>query len=424
MKLSQLGAFLIFVGQNYEQDRCLRSAAALSFTTLLSLVPLIAVVFSAFSAFPVFVDVSDTLRNFIFENFVPTTGESVQAHIQQFTDKAGKLTAIGTIVLVITALMLINTIESAMNDIWQVKESRKLLPKFMVYWAALTLGPLLLGASIAASAYLLSLPLFSDTELASGLKQQLLGLTPFLASTIACTLLYTLVPYTRVPVAKALAGALVAALLLELAKKGFAAYITAFPTYELIYGALATIPVFLVWLYLSWLIVLLGAEVAYSLDNFSITSSSKVRPKLDRETEQLLADFKILGLIWQGQQQGSLVDHSTFRTVTDIPSRELSQMLHRLESANLIHRTDDHQWALTCDISTLTLRDLLRVENRDLPHVRSGWNGDTPWEKAFVSAVRQSEAKLEQAFDQHLTNLYQGEAGTNHGQRREPTLKL
>lgn len=403
-RLKQLVSFLRYVAQTFYDDRCLRSSAALTYTTLLSLVPLSAVVFAVFAAFPVFDTFAAQIQSFVFENFVPTSGEAIQRYIEEFAGKTSRLTAIGTGFLILAALLLMNTIEGAMNDIWYIKSSRKAIPKFMVYWAMLTLGPILIGASLAATSYLTSLPLFGETALIAGLKAKLLALLPFFATAIACTLLYAIVPNTYVPLRNALTGAMVAAALFELAKKGFALYVTAFPTYEIIYGALATIPVFLVWLYLSWMVVLLGAEISYCL-------SHKAGAKQDGSLsagQMLLNDFKLIGLLWRAQQRDKLLDEGELVQEGAGADIDIRTSLARLQEGGLIHQTADGRWALSRDSARLTLADLYRAQANTLPEIDAGLIDQDPMARALSQALSHANRHVSAALAIHLQPIYQG----------------
>jgi membrane protein len=404
-RLQHFGAFLRLFARTYYDDRCLRSAAALCFTTLLSLVPLAAVTLSVFVAVPVFETFATEVQRFIFENFVPASGTILQQQLTELTTKAAKMTGLGIAFLTLSALLLMDTIEGAINDIWHISAQRKALPRFMVYWAMLTLGPLLIGASLAGTSYLASLPLLSDAALLLEIKTRLLGLLPFLATTLACTLLYAVVPNTHVPLRNALSGAVVAAILFELAKKGFAFYITTFSQYETIYGALAAIPVFLIWLYISWAVVLLGAELSYCLTHFSYLKAARQR---STRGQYLLHDFRSLGLIWQAQRTGHppsaamLLEHEQL-----LDEATLDEALRRLEAAQLIHQTEEDAWALSKDMSTLTLADLYRAQQLALPEIDPQWLKDDPWYQALHHVVTRTNRLALAAQETPLQPLYQ-----------------
>ncbi len=261
--------FLRYVASRFIEDNCARTAAALSYTTLLSLVPLLAVVFSILAFFPLFASLIDDIQRYIFSNFVPASSEQLQRHFQQFVETAASSGGIGLLFLMLTALMLMNTINVALNDIWQVKPRRNLFSALLLYGVVLLFGSILFAASILLTSYIVSLPFIAEGgEAVTGIRNLLLTIAPIAVTVVALLLFYVVVPNCKVPWGAGTVAAVTAALLFELAKKGFAWYVLAFPTYTVIYGALAAIPVFLVWIYLSWLVLLLGAEIARCLTTF------------------------------------------------------------------------------------------------------------------------------------------------------------
>ncbi len=263
--LAQTGNYLLHLAQDvwadFDTDRCARVAAALSFTTLLALVPLATVLFAMLSLFPVFETWQVWLEDMIFRNFVPASGDAVRTHLRQFSDKAGQLTALGLLFLIASSLLLLFTIEDAFNDIWRVKRGRKLFVRLLVYWATLTLGPVLIAVSLSMSSTMLSLAATQGGVLLDGLTATLARYLPFLLELGAYILFYMAIPNTDVKFRHALTGGVIAAILFELTKLGFGYYIINFPSYEVIYGALASIPIFFIWIYLCWLVMLAGAVI-------------------------------------------------------------------------------------------------------------------------------------------------------------------
>jgi len=255
-------------------DRLTVSAGYMAYITLLSLVPMLTVLLSVLSKFPIFADVGEVLQDFVITNFVPAAGVAVKSALTDFVANTGKMTAVGGAFLFVAALMLISNIDKSLNYIWRVKDKRRSVYSFSMYWMVLTLGPIMVGASIAATSYITSLN-FLDSEAISTVYTWFLRWLPFILSFFAFVGLYLLVPNTKVSLRDAAIGALLAAVLFELSKKGFALYITHFPSYQLIYGALAAIPILFVWVYLCWLIVLMGAEVTASLGEWQLWYSKQ-----------------------------------------------------------------------------------------------------------------------------------------------------
>ena len=262
-----LWKFTVLLLKRSDKDGLTLLAGHLAYVSLLSLVPLIAVVFSLFALFPVFSDISAQLKTFIFSNFMPATGNTIQRYLEQFVANSSKMTAVGTCGLIVTALLLIASVDSVLNKIWDSKTKRPIVFSFAVYWMVLTLGPILLVASVAVSSYLLSLNWLNLSGVHS-LIDHALRILPLLISWVTFWLLYQVVPTVRVPAKDALVGALVSGALFELSKKIFTLYIQLFPSYQLIYGVLAVIPILFLWVYVSWCIVLLGAEITVTLGEY------------------------------------------------------------------------------------------------------------------------------------------------------------
>ncbi len=262
--------YLCLLFKQIKEDKLTILASYLAYVSLLSLVPLITVIFSLFAAFPMFTDISLQLKSFIFSNFVPAVGDTIQNYLEQFVANSSRMTAVGICGLIVTSLLLISAIDNVLNIIWRANNKRPMMYSFAIYWMVLTLGPLLAGASITISTILLSQHWLSSMGF-SLMFDHIFRLFPLILSFITFWLVFCLVPHLRVPVRDAAIGALTAALLFELGKKLFGLYITMFPSYQLIYGVLAVIPILFVWIYMSWCIVLFGAEVTVSLSNYRLS---------------------------------------------------------------------------------------------------------------------------------------------------------
>ena len=277
--------YLKYLFVRFKEDRIIFYSGYLSYVTLLSMVPLLAVTFSAFSLFPVFQEWRGELEAFVFKNFVPTLGEAIQGHFVRFIENATKMTPVGLVILILLALLLIYSIDHTLNHIWRVRKNRRLIVSFSIYWVVLTLGPILIGTSLLTTSYLLSLTGFEENTLLA-VRKLFLELLPYLASFSSFLLLYLVVPNTSVHFWSALSGAMIAAILFELSKSAFALYFTHFPVYQAIYGALAIIPLLFIWVYVSWIVVLVGAQVAASLDGFLMAQRTLVNQESEFTHEQ------------------------------------------------------------------------------------------------------------------------------------------
>lgn len=245
-------------------ERITVSAGHLAYVSLLSLVPVIMVFFMIMSAFPAFEPIREEFEKFIFSSFVPTAGDVVQNYMTEFVNNASGMGFASIISLLVVALLLISNIDKTFNHLWKTQVERPLIFTVAIYWMVITLGPILILLSIAVSSYLGGLATFAD-DYTPGFGTALLKLVPWLAAIGAFLILYMIVPNRPVRAKYALFGAILATMLFELTKKGFALYVTNFPSYEVIYGALAIIPILFVWVYLSWVVVLLGAVLTYSV---------------------------------------------------------------------------------------------------------------------------------------------------------------
>lgn len=352
---SRASGLLDFMWRHFVQDRILLSAGSLAFQTLLSLVPLLAVVLSSLKGFPFFAELKRSMAEFLFQNFSPVQGALLKGYLWSFIDKASSVSTVGGVFLFVIALFLISTVDHTLNGIWEVQAPRKLVQGFTLYWTVLTLGPVLIGTSLAASSYVWY-EVFTEGALLE-LRTRLVSLVPILNSIVAFSLLYLIVPNRRVRFRHALAGGVLAAVLFELAKRWFAFYVAHFATFEHIYGALSLVPMLFFWVYLEWVVVLTAAELVYSLGYFTASASS---PAGEYDpfpgVPELLA---VLSSIWRGQVSGHFMTMKTLVTAENMPDRsKLSRIVDHLEQQALIHRSGDGALALCIDPYRMTLYDL------------------------------------------------------------------
>ncbi len=349
----------------FVQHRGLQMSSSLAYTTLLSIVPLIAVMFSFFGNLSVFKDVNEIIQEFIFSNFVPAFGQTVREYLINYSYKASQLTAVGIIALVLIAILMMATIDSALNNIWNVTTKRNPLARFLIYWAMLTLGPILVGIGLYSTSYLLALPLIDTWDSSLHFKARLLTYMPFFTTTIAFTLMYTLIPNCHVNRRYALIGGITAAILFEVAKFIFGAYVKAVPTYQMIYGALAVMPMFLIWIYLSWVIILFGAQIAYSLSVFRMEKGGQ---KATHAHWDFFDAYHIIAELWQAQNKGNYLSAFELRRSNiKISHLLINEILGLLEKKNWITRDASDKWILSRDMNEVTLIDLYHLLPCKLP---------------------------------------------------------
>jgi len=406
-----LRAFGLHLWDHFRHDRCFEAAGALSYTSLLALVPLMAVILGVLSAFPVFDYGVEQLQDFIFSNFVPAAGDVVREYLNQFIARSTGLTGTGTLFLVVTAIILMATIEKSLNRIWRVDRVRHPTSRLVMYWAVLTLGPMLLGGSLGLTSYLAALPLLAPEFARGTLQSGLLLMTPPLVALAAFTLIFLLVPNRRVHWRHALAGAAFSALAFELSKRGFVLYISNFPTYERLYGALATIPIFLVWIYVSWVVILLGASLAAALTTFNYRRANwHWNPR-----QHLLLVLRLVEHLWRAQINGRGITTLEFLELEPAATdREIQSLLQPLESAGLVHRDESGCWFLSADLGEITLGELYQALDLVLPLGELDPLPDAEQERhPRLTALRELERQSATIMNQTLKSLVERSTKTN-----------
>lgn len=352
------------------EDRLPQVAGSLTFTTVLSLVPILTVAFALFTAFPMFKSFRADIEQYMFSNLVPgNISRPILMYLNQFSSNAKGLTAAGLVGLVVTSVMTMLTVENALNAIWRVRQRRPLAQRVLVFWALMTFAPVLIGASLSVSSYLVSVSAGYVHKLPFGLGV-IVGVIPILLSAIAFAMLYVFVPNTNVERRDALTAGLIAAVAFEFSKRGFGAYVAHIPTYTAVYGAFAALPIFLTWIYVSWLVTLLGATIASTLPIIR-------RGYWQRRTFPGSEFFDALGvllLLYRAREQAprTLAERDIGRRL-QLESDYLTDVLTKLKALHLIgklqqERGDTH-WALLCDAHTTTLRPLYEKLVLNLPRL-------------------------------------------------------
>lgn len=351
-------SFAPYLWKRFQADGCTAIAASLSYTSLLSMVPMLAIGLAMFAAFPAFSNLRGHLINVLASNLAPDLADVATTYLQGFVDKAGQASAIGIVGIIVTALLLINNIQLAFDRVWGVTSQKNRLHRFPIYWVLLTLGPLLFGASLSITTYVFSVAGSADFYGVSTGMKVLTGFLPFLFETLGFSLFYRLMPTRPVRMRDAIVGALVAALLFEILKGSFGLYLRHFGGYQVIYGALATIPIFLVWTYLVWVTVLIGAEVAAALPEWR--SGRRVVGAMARRSDLLSLALGTLAELAQAQRHGGgqRIEQLIVSLAAD-PGRMLA-VLDSLKAARLVARSDNNRWMLARDLESYTLYELCR----------------------------------------------------------------
>ena len=345
--------FLRFVLRRWSEDRCPQIAGSLTYTTLLALVPTFAIAVAVLSSAPFFEQIMVQIKIFLLLNLVPEiAGRIITVYMEQFAHNAARLTTVGVAALFVMAIALMFTIDRSLNAIWRGGRSRPFWVSTLGYATLLVAAPVLIGISMSLTTYLvtLSLRMASVPPEAGSL---LIRAVPASVSALAFFLVYRIVPHRPVPWRHALVGGVVAAILFEAAKELFAAYIRHAPTYNLVYGTFALVPIFLIWVYISWLVVLFGAELTAALDYWR-GARWKGATTIDVRFREAVA---VTGRLVEARGEGVTFDR--LREDVDIPARELSLTLERLAEEGIVTRTVVG-YALARMPSEISLADLYR----------------------------------------------------------------
>lgn len=405
----------LHAGRRFRGDRCLAVAASLSYTTLLAIVPLAAVGLATFSAFPVFEGVQETLQKFLFSNFVPAAGEIVRENLTKFVANTGQLTAIGIVILTVTALMLLSTIEESFNVIWRQSVPRRLTIRLMTYWAILTLTPLLIGGSLALSSYIFTLTKVLGIEAFEGPLGSLVRFLPFVLSALGFALLYVIMPNRRVRWPHALTAGLVAAVLFQVLKFLFVLYVTNFPSFETIYGAMSAIPLFLIWMYVTWCTVLVGAELCASIPEWRLDGQRARAPAQD-PAARLASALSVLAALGKGTKQTD----EALAAAAGVDPGHAPALFESLIAARYLARTADDGLVLCRDLGACSLYDFAEAMGLMLRAATPGRN-DPPWRRRLAQIVGQAEKSNRKAMAARLGSLFEDAPPSRRkGQKKRP----
>ncbi len=361
--------------QRFREDRLGITAGSLTFTTLISLVPLVTVMLALFTAFPMFAKFQDALQKYFLQALVPDTiARPVLGALTQFASKANRLGTFGLVVLMFTAVALMLTIDRTLNAIWRVRKPRPIAQRVLVYWAAVTLGPLLLGVSLSITSYAISANRGFVSDI-PGAVSYILNTLQFVLLATAMAGLFHYVPNTHVRFRHALAGGVFVSAGFELAKRVLGWYLGSMPIYTTVYGAFATVPILLIWIYLGWVIVLLGAVIAAYAPSLQMRVVR--RPSVPGYRFQL-----VVGMLRELSQARDLSTHglSAAKLSEDLRTDplQIEPLLDTLVAIDWVGRLDEEEGAryvLLCDPAATPAQPLLeRVLLEPVPALQGFWS--------------------------------------------------
>ena len=341
--------------QLLEHD-CLSRAGALTYTTLFAVVPMMTVAFTIFSLLPEFAQVGTKIQDYLFANLVPSSGVVVRDKLLEFSSRAQGLTGLGFLFLFVTAFLMLVSIEKTFNQIWHVDESRRGLSRFLLYWGVLSLGPPLIAGGVFISLYLTTLPFLSDMDVL-GLNQVFLPVLPYVLTALGFTLLYAAVPHCSVKLTHALLGGILAMLAFETVKWLFTAGVSRL-SFETIYGPFAAVPLFLIWLYLVWVVILSGAIVVRTL--------SIPRERFDAAEPPLISAARVLQVLQRAHNAGDTVSEAELGEAVSLNRHQQQRIFQVLHQMKLIGTAEDDRWYLNRSLSRVSLWDLYAQLPEDL----------------------------------------------------------
>lgn len=353
--------FVLFVIRRFEADRCREQAGSLTYTTLFAVVPMLTVFLVIISSIKALEPARQQLQQLIYSNFLPKTTIAFDKAFNAFTDKSSNLTIIGILFLFVTTVMMLTSIETVFNRIWRVRETRGGIVGFMRYWTIISLGPILLGSAFVISSAVASLTVLSDNFVGYEVNGKFIfWCISFALTVLGFFILNWTIPNRRVPIKAALIAGVFSAIVFELLKNLFGYIMSNFTSYEIVYGAFAAVPIFLLWIFLSWNIVLLGVEISYALTAFYSGKEQNRHPVI------ILLD--LLELFYKKQLKGHAVSDEEALSV--LGREEIGRWpsyVEMLEQQKLIRRTDNDDYVLVRNLDQVDFWSFYRQLPYPLP---------------------------------------------------------
>jgi membrane protein len=341
--------FLLLAYSLYDEKDCQKSAGSLTYMTLFAIVPMLTVCYSMFSLIPAFQYVGDQFQALIFSQLLPGNEQVITQYLSDFSQQARKLTAFGIVFLMVSAYFMLKNIEQNFNNIWNVQRARRGISNFLLYWAILSLGPLLLGLAVFMKTYLIALRTFVGHYESLSFVDFVFEWLPWLLTAATFTLLFAAVPNCKVRFKHAAIGGVATLLVFELVKFGFSFMVT-HSNFKLIYGAFAVVPLFLLWINASWMVILGGAVLVRSIELFQVNLRDRCYP-------DFLACLLVLWQFHQASDRGNSVANHELLNI-GLSSVQWQRIREALLAHNVIVNTQLNEFVLRRDLARLTLNDV------------------------------------------------------------------
>ncbi len=404
-----LQRYVLYIWQRGQQDSVRQWAASLTYTTLLAIVPLFSVSFAIFSAFPAYQNLKGDIQSYILSYLVPEVGSQIKENFESFVSSTGSLTTIGVIFLIVTSVLLLMTINNAFNRIFHVKRDKAIVPKLLMFWAILTLVPLFLGAGMSMLPIIQNLFIDNLGESSKFINSWLDNLIksryilPLLLETFALLILFMAVPNTHVPFKDAIKGAFIGAISLEILKLGFTFYLKN-SNYSTIYGTFATVPIFFIWLFLCWNIILFSAVIVASMPEWRTGIHKIEQVKIDVYS-QFHTAIAFLNGLWKTQKTGGRAMEPKLISDYKLVPWVLHTVTNVLEKEGWIQQVGDRGWVLARDLDHIALYELFALFVSDRPH-HQDYNNQQ-WQSALDNIMLQVQNERKHTMDKPISALFE-----------------
>jgi membrane protein len=387
----------------FSADRCSENAAALTYMSLFALVPLLTVVYTIASALPAFQGVEQKMQALLFQHLVPKTSSDIEHYINDFSQQAKNLTGPGVAFLLVTAILMLRNIEHAFNSIWRAREHRSALSSFLLYWAVLTLTPLTIGLALGLSTYLASFAHALETLDVFDVKAMLVQAAPVLLSTLGFSLIYAAIPNCPVPFRHAVIGGVFTALTFHAARGIFTSLVVG-SSITFIYGAFAAVPLFLLWLYVSWTIVLLGGILVHSLSAYASEELAN-RPLV-------LKALDVLHVFWEKQQSGTGVREldllkRRYGSIRGLDSETWGRLRDILLMKQVITENTRGHYLLARDLHTVSFWQLKEWIDQEPTLPGQDFNSETEWQRAARALLVEQRTTQHDILSVDLVELFE-----------------